>query len=81
MDFQKYNRVIDLLCPTCGCTQYEVEGGVDETIEMVTCASCGRELSKDELRHENSENIDEHVKEVKAKIAKDLFKDLKKFFK
>ncbi|MDI6854331.1 MAG: hypothetical protein QME75_12095 [Deltaproteobacteria bacterium] len=80
MDNEKYNRNISLLCPTCGCNQFEYEG-VDETIEMVKCASCGRELTKDELIQENSENISEHVKEMGGQIVKDLAKEFKESLK
>lgn len=66
-----------MLCPTCGCSQFEFEKGVDETIEMVKCASCGLALTKDELINENSENINEHVKEIGAQVTKDLAKELK----
>ena len=41
------------------------------------CASCGREMTKDELMRENSENIQEHADEI-AKQAADLGNELKK---
>jgi len=85
MNEEKYQRRISLHCPTCGSTQYEFSCGVDETIELVKCASCGRELTKDELLRENSENIHEHVREiseqVKEDVAKELRESLKKAFK
>ena len=49
MDSSKYDRNITMLCPTCGCDQFEIENGVDETIELAKCASCGREITKDDL--------------------------------
>jgi uncharacterized Zn finger protein (UPF0148 family) len=81
MDDEKYKRIVELLCPTCGCVQFEYEKGVDETIEIVKCASCGRELTKDELIQENSENISEHVREIKDEIMKDVKKSFKNIFK
>jgi uncharacterized Zn finger protein (UPF0148 family) len=77
MDTEKYNRNLSLLCPTCGCTQFEYEKGVDETIEKVRCARCGRMLTKDELIQENSENISENIKEIGDQVVKDLAKELK----
>lgn len=77
MKDEKYQRSIGLQCPTCGCTDYEYEQGVDETIELAKCASCGRELTKDELIHENSENIHEHASEIGKKVTEDLAKELK----
>ncbi len=75
MDAEKYNRSISLQCPTCGSTQFASSD--DESSEIVTCASCGRELTRDELLRENSENISEHVKEIESQVVKDVEKELK----
>ena len=77
MNTEKYKRNVSLLCPTCGCTQFAFEKGVDETIEMLKCASCGREITKDELIQENSENITEHMKEMGNQVTKDLANEIK----
>lgn len=81
MDAEKYDRNITLLCPTCGNEQFAYEAGVDEAIEVVKCLSCGREIKKDELIHENSENISAHVDEVKKKVIEDIGKQFKNIFK
>jgi len=81
MDAEKYNRSVTLVCPTCGGTQFKYDKGVDETIEIAKCASCDRELTKDELIRENSENISEHVKEMGDEIMKDAAEALKNIFK
>lgn len=85
MKDEDYNRNVSLLCPTCGCSEFSHEKGVDETIELSKCASCGREITKDELIHENSESINEHINEIGEPFAKDaakLFKEsLEKAFK
>lgn len=78
MDTEKYNRSIALLCPTCGCTQFSSSEPNDSNTEFLTCASCGREISRDELICENSENIDEHVKEIGKEVTEDLGRELKK---
>lgn len=78
MDAEKYNRSIPLLCPTCGGSMFAFDHGVDETIEMATCASCGRQLTKDELIHENSENLSEHAREVGQEALKDAAEELRK---
>ncbi len=49
MNPEKYNRSISSLCPTCGCSDFSYEEGGDETIQVMTCASCDREFNKDEL--------------------------------
>jgi uncharacterized Zn finger protein (UPF0148 family) len=44
----------------------------------VKCASCGREMTKDELMRENSENIQEHADEIAKQARADLGRELKK---
>jgi len=78
MDDEKYIRSIALLCPTCGCTQFSSSEHNDSETTLLTCASCGREISRDELIRENSENIDEHVKEMSKEVTEDLGRELKK---
>ena len=74
MDTEKYKRTVSLHCPTCGGTLF---GGIDDpSNEDVTCASCDRTLNRDELLRENSENIEEHLGEMKAAITKDFTKQL-----
>lgn len=74
MDADKYNRTIQMLCPTCGSTQFS--DSEKESSNLVKCASCDRTLTRDELLRENSKNIAEHVEEVKAQVAKDISKQL-----
>lgn len=81
MNPEKYNRSISLLCPTCGCSNFSYEEGSDETIQVMTCASCEREFNKDELIQENSENIDEHLSEIKEVVVKDVADELRKSLK
>jgi uncharacterized Zn finger protein (UPF0148 family) len=76
MDTEKYTRSIPLQCPTCGSTQFEHF----EESELVKCASCSREHTKDDLVRENSENIDEHANEIAKQATKDLERQLKKQF-
>ncbi|AHJ11623.1 ECs_2282 family putative zinc-binding protein [Sulfurospirillum multivorans] len=78
MNLEKYNRSIKLLCPTCGCSDFSYDEGVDETIQIITCASCKREFNKDKLIQENSENIHEHISETKEEIVNDLTNELQK---
>ncbi|ELB2805482.1 hypothetical protein QNE69_002075 [Vibrio alginolyticus] len=47
----------------------------------MTCASCDREFNKDELIQENSENIDEHLSELKEEVLKDVQDELRKSLK
>jgi Zn ribbon nucleic-acid-binding protein len=81
MKDEKYTRKVSLLCPTCGCSQFVYRQGVDEAIELAKCVSCGREITKDELIRENSENINEHVKEIGDQIVKEMAKEQKESLK
>lgn len=81
MNSEKYDRSIRLLCPTCGCSDFSYGEGSDEAIQIMVCASCEREFNKDELIHENGENIDENLCEVKAVIAKDIVSEFRKHLK
>ncbi len=81
MNPEKYNRSVSLLCPTCGCSDFSYEEGSDETIQIMTCVSCEREFNKDELIQENSENIEEHLSEMKEEVVKDVADELRKSLK
>jgi predicted nucleic acid-binding Zn-ribbon protein len=81
MTSDKYNRSVRLLCPTCGCSDFSYDEGADKTVQIMTCASCEQELSKDELIQENSENIDEHLSEIKKDAMKDIADELRKSLK
>lgn len=78
MSDDKYNRNINLLCPTCGSDQFEYD---EHDMSLVKCASCEREMTKDDLIEENSENIQVNVDEVKKEIKNDIEKKFKDIFK
>ena len=46
MDSDKYNRSITLHCPTCGGTDF---ASASTESEVVKCANCALELTKDDL--------------------------------
>lgn len=81
MDADKYNRTITLLCPTCGSDQFSQQEASGAAVQMVTCARCGREMTKDDLIQENSENVAAHVDEVKQEIVDDIRKQFARIFK
>lgn len=78
MNEEKYNRTVTLLCPTCGGTQFSPVSPKNNAAEVQQCVSCGREITCDELIRENTENIEEHVKEVGKQVTDDLALELKK---
>lgn len=77
MDPETFNRSVTLICPTCGCTQFSSTEPDNSQSELLTCASCGRTITRDELIRENSENIDEHVKEIGKEVTESLGRELK----
>lgn len=77
MNSEKYNRSVALLCPTCGSSQFSSSKPDDVESELLTCASCSREITRDDLIRENSENVDEHIKEIGREVTKDLALELK----
>ena len=77
MNTSKYDRSVSLFCPTCGNDQFEYGQDDNENPEVVTCASCRREMMKDELIRENRENITAHADEVGEEIVKDVAKDFR----
>ena len=85
MDDDKYSRNIELICPTCGGSQFEHGDDLEDDRANVRCVGCDRVLTKEELIQENAENIDEHAKEIGKEavddLAKKMKKDLKKAFK
>lgn len=81
MDAEKYRRQIPIHCPTCGCSQFKYDSGVDETIQVMECASCGRNFSREELLRENSENVSAHLDEIKQEVVQDVRKEVQNMFK
>lgn len=78
MNTEKHNRSVTLLCPTCGGTQFSPVSPDDIESELQKCAMCSREITRDELIRENSENIDEHFNEIKNEVTKDIANEFKK---
>ena len=80
MNLEKLSRTVTVVCPTCGGTQFAQNG----QSPIVTCASCGREISKDALVEENGASISKHVeeigKEATKEIAEEMRRQLKKAF-
>lgn len=72
MEDRKYNRLIALLCPTCGHKDFERH---DED-DPIRCTSCDRIFTRDELIRENGQVIEAEVAEVKAEVVADLRKHL-----
>ena len=78
----EYNRTIPVHCPTCRGSEFNSDDDVPDSDSMLlTCAGCGRELTKRELNEANEENVQTHLEEVKKQVLKDVEKQLKDAFK
>lgn len=85
MNGDKYSRDIELICPTCGGSQFEYGDDIESDHADVRCIGCDRVMTKEELIDENSESINEHAREVGKEavddLAKNMKRDLKKAFR
>lgn len=75
---EQYNRAIELLCPTCGCSQFSSEASSDDNMQIVNCVSCKREFIRSDLVRDNSENINAHSSEIIEQIRKDIANEFSK---
>ena len=81
MNSDGYSRSVSLQCPTCGATQFEYDEVLGSDLEKVRCVSCDREMTKEELIYENSENLDEHMRETGEQALKDMANEMRKSLK
>lgn len=77
MDFKKHDRNVRMLCPTCGGTEFSYEQDITVSMAAAKCLICGRELTKDDLLRENSENVSLHVEDLKKDVLPDAVKQVK----
>ncbi|WP_291458269.1 hypothetical protein [Cupriavidus sp.] len=76
----KYDRTVQLQCPTCGGTDFaSIENA--QVPELLKCTRCGREISRENLVSENGAHIQAHVDEVKAEVVADIKKEIANIFK
>ena len=82
MDYGKYDRKVELLCPTCGGKEFERSDhrAGDDGAEVV-CASCGRKMTSAELQELNGESIDLAVDEMAKDVLDDMAEELRKSLK
>jgi uncharacterized Zn finger protein (UPF0148 family) len=74
----KLSRQVTLVCPSCGCSQFSHADEGEEDGSIVTCAQCGRRLTRDELLRENSENVEAHAAEMAQEAISDAVKQFNK---
>jgi transcription initiation factor IIE alpha subunit len=64
-------RQVSLQCPTCGKTDFQFDEAAGPS-GIITCASCGRQLRRDELESYNSELIEAAKREVISEAKQEL---------
>ena len=69
-----YSRSLQMLCPTCGCNQFEQQGCNDQLV----CADCGLTITRGDLQASNGERINAALKAQKREVFRDMQKDWKK---
>lgn len=75
MDASKYDRTVPLNCPTCGALDF-IGPDPHEEHQLFKCRSCGREITREDLIRENSENIEAHVQQLGGEVVDDLRDEL-----
>ena len=76
-----YGRTIEMLCPTCGASQFEYDDDIESPVAWVQCAHCEREFDKQELIDWNQDRITGNVEDVKREVVDDVKRDLRKRLK
>ena len=76
-----YGRAIELLCPTCGASQFEYDDDIEAPAARVQCAHCARGLGKDELVEWNQERIHGHADDISQEIARDVKREFRERLK
>lgn len=76
------SRQVELICPTCGCTQFaseELPVGQEYTDDWeFTCAHCGRRFTRKQLIEANTETINAHIEDMGDEIVAEVAKQFKK---
>ena len=78
MNLDKYSRQVSLICPTCGNDQFSYDDDKGDAPQIMTCAACRRETTKDDLIVDNGETITAHSEEMGEQIVKDIAGDFRK---
>lgn len=81
MNEEKYNRTLEIHCPTCTSTHFKIVGNIDDDFAIMTCASCGLSMTKADLLKANSENTEAHLDEIKKQAIQDIRDKLRNTFK
>ncbi len=77
MNSKHYDRSVSLLCSTCGNAEFKHDGDQGP----VTCGSCGRVFTREELIQENGAIIEGEIDQMKAEIIKDAKREFREAMK
>lgn len=82
MKFKEQSRSIEINCPVCADNMFQHN---EDENSLIVCNSCSTEFTRDELKEANTENIEQHKKEMVDKaineVKKQFQKDIKNIFK
>lgn len=79
MDSEKYTRNVEMLCPTCGSSQFRYDKNELENDNcLFECPHCRLTLTKAELIEENRETLEVNAQEIGQKVVADLIDKLNK---
>lgn len=74
-----YDKRVELICPICGSKTFKYNN--EDDMSDVTCISCNKIFSRDELFESNQENLNINLDELKQELLHDTSNDIKKMLK
>ena len=74
-----YSKNVELICPVCGSKTFEYDTEIEDG--DVTCISCKKVFTREELFEVNQENMNINLEELKQEVLKDTSDEIHKMFK
>lgn len=72
---------VQLICPTCGESQFESDEFMQPDLDQVlTCHSCSLKITRSELIEENHASISAAKDQMKKQVIDEFRKELRKTF-
>lgn len=73
-----YTNKVEMMCPSCKGKMFEYNA--EEKNSKITCKSCNKQFTKEELLKNNHRNIENNFKKLGEEAMKDFANDFKKMF-
>ena len=74
-----YSKKVEMICPLCGSTTFEYD--TEKEDGDVTCISCKRVFTRDELFNANQENLNANMEDIQNEVLKDTAHEIKNMMK